>query len=220
MSNKTQFDEIRHIGTTNYGIVRGNNTVLLTKAGQDGSYIGYQNKYLTIARRINEKYGCTVVCVSNPFDGKTNPLNQDMAVVSDVCPDFENAGIYYMGHSNGAVIGARWGYLYPQIKKMLLTNPPIYMNWSKFESGISKFNGEVTFCFTRFDPSIPHMGLLDKLENTQMKTIILPKGGHNFEDALAEYIALPERCLFHQPTVIERDKKLHQVLNENRIHTM
>ena len=48
-----------------YGIVEGNNTIVFIKAGQDGSLYGYQNKYIKMARRLNKKYGCSVICIMN-----------------------------------------------------------------------------------------------------------------------------------------------------------
>ena len=44
-----------------YGIVEGNNIIVFIKAGQDGSLYGYQNKYIKMARRLNKKYGCSVI---------------------------------------------------------------------------------------------------------------------------------------------------------------
>ena len=68
-----------------YGVVIGNNNVLFIKAGQNGSKYGYNNKYLQIASRINKKYGYSVVCSSNPFDG-TNPLDVDLAAIKELIP--------------------------------------------------------------------------------------------------------------------------------------
>ena len=63
-----------------YGIVEGNNIIVFIKAGQDGSLYGYQNKYIKMARRLNKKYGCSVICSSNPFDGN-NPLDNAMEII-------------------------------------------------------------------------------------------------------------------------------------------
>lgn len=77
-----------------YGIVNGNNTILFIKAGQDGSMYGYENKYLQIAKRINEKYGYTVIASSNPFDGR-NPLDNAIEVIEEYCKNkFDDYDIY------------------------------------------------------------------------------------------------------------------------------
>ena len=82
MSDKVKFDvEINKKFSDNiiinYGIVNGNNTIVFIKAGQDGSLYGYQDKYIKMAKRLNQKYGCSVICSSNPFDGR-NPLDNAM----------------------------------------------------------------------------------------------------------------------------------------------
>ena len=65
-----------------YGIIEGNNLIIFIKSGQNGSLYGYQNKYIRMAKRLNKKYGCSVICSSNPFDGE-NPLDDAMKVIED-----------------------------------------------------------------------------------------------------------------------------------------
>ena len=57
---RTDYDQIIHsqledIAVIDYGIVKGNETIVFIKAGQDGSMYGYQNKYLKIARGRKKK---------------------------------------------------------------------------------------------------------------------------------------------------------------------
>ena len=78
----------KDIAIIDYGIVEGNNIIVFIKAGQNGSLSGYQNKYIKMARRINEKYGCSVICSSNPFDGN-NPLDNAMEIIEDYAKKFE-----------------------------------------------------------------------------------------------------------------------------------
>ena len=37
----------------------------------------YQNKYIKMAKRLNQKYGCSVICSSNPFDGNNPSVNEN-----------------------------------------------------------------------------------------------------------------------------------------------
>lgn len=39
-----------------YGIIYGNSKLFFIKVGQDGSIYGYNDKYVKMAERINEKY--------------------------------------------------------------------------------------------------------------------------------------------------------------------
>ena len=59
--------EFKDIAIIEYGIVEGNNTIVFIKAGQNGSLYGYQNKYIRMAKNVNKKYGCSVICSSNPL---------------------------------------------------------------------------------------------------------------------------------------------------------
>lgn len=67
-----------------YGFIKGSNKIVFIKAGQDCSMYGYKDKYLRIAKRINEKYDYTIICSSNPFNG-INPLDNAMEVIGDYC---------------------------------------------------------------------------------------------------------------------------------------
>ena len=82
-----KFDKIIKDGLIEYGIINGNNTIVLIKSGANGSLYGYNNKYLTIASRINKEYGYTVICSSNPFDGN-NPLDNAMEVIDNYVKDY------------------------------------------------------------------------------------------------------------------------------------
>lgn len=129
--------EFNNNATIEYGIVKGNSTVAFVKVGQNGSIYGYENKYLTIAKTLNKEYGYSVIVSSNPFDGN-NPLGHDMNVVKEYCVenDIKDYQVYYMGQSNGARIGMSWGYKYPEIKRMLLINSPVFINWHVLKNGI------------------------------------------------------------------------------------
>lgn len=48
-----------------YGIIHGNENIVFIKAGAGGSFYGYEDKYLKMARLLNSINGCTVVCASN-----------------------------------------------------------------------------------------------------------------------------------------------------------
>ena len=45
--------------------------------------ITYNNKYIKMAKRLNKKYKCTVICSSNPFDGN-NPLDNAFTVIENI----------------------------------------------------------------------------------------------------------------------------------------
>ena len=187
--------EFKDIATIEYGVKKGNNTVVFIKVGQDGSIYGYENKYLKIANNLNQKYGYTVIVASNPFDG-TNPLDHDMNVVKNYCKEknIKRYKVYYMGHSNGARIGLYWGYAQPKIKKMLLINSPLMMNLHNIKEGLKQCdNKEVYLIYGENDPSYVYTTLLDRILNDNIKLNIIPKADHHFTNMLKEYTDLPEK---------------------------
>ena len=99
--NELKFDKIvksnlEDITTIEYGIIEGNNTIVFIKSGQNGSIYGYNNKYIKMAKRLNKKYKCTVICSSNPFDGN-NPLDNAFTVIEKYTSKFEDYKVYYLG---------------------------------------------------------------------------------------------------------------------------
>lgn len=179
-----------------YGIVEGNNIIVFIKAGQDGSLYGYQNKYIKMARRLNKKYGCSVICSSNPFDGN-NPLDNAMEIIEDFAKIFDNYKIYYLGYSNGALIGAWFGVKYPKIKRMALVNGPLMYNFHKTKEGALSFNGDViSFIYGEYDQSIGYIDLLKNMENDKIKVFVEKGQDHHFSKSEESFQEIPEKYLF------------------------
>ena len=202
MENTQDFNEIIELPfageTIQYGIVQGSNTIVFIKAGANGSMYGYENKYLQIARNINKTHGYTVICSSNPDYNRENPLNQAIELISNYAEsnNFEDYKILYMGHSDGASLGARYGYLYPKIKRMLLINPPIFFNWHKLKDGMKQFNGEkAVFVYGNLDPSYKYVEMISLIDNDRVKLEIIQDADHHFVDKLDDFMNLPYKYL-------------------------
>lgn len=189
------FQEIFSVEDTEYGIISGNSTVFFIKAGQGGNIYGYENKYLQIATNANKKYGYTVICASNHWDRKNNPLKQDGAVINECCRNTQK--IYYMGVSNGGIIGAIYGHLYPQITRLLLINPPLFINWPRIKRGLQGFQGEKgTIVVGELDASYRFADLIKLVNNHRIHVTTIANADHNFKGKLSEFINLPEQYLF------------------------
>ena len=189
----TKFEDIAII---DYGIVEGNNIIVLIKAGQNGSLYGYQNKYIKMAKRLNKKYGCSVICSSNPFDGN-NPLDNAMEVIEDYAKRFDDFKIYYLGYSNGALIGAWFGIKYPKIKRMAHVNGPLMYNLYKRKEGALSFKGEsINFIYGEYDQSIGYVELLKSIENDKIKVFIEEGQDHHFSKSEEDFQKIPEKYLF------------------------
>ena len=181
---------------TAYGILHGNATIVFIKPGLGGSIYGYKNKYLLIAKKLNERYGCTVICSEN--NGNMD-FGNDMTFVKKYAvdhhiPDFK---IYFFGHSNGALQGMCEAFKFAQIKRLLLINTPLMINPHKTIPGIKNFNGEKMYLvFGSEDPSYSLLQLYSQLESEKVQIDIYRGADHHFKDALDLFMTLPEKYLF------------------------
>lgn len=181
-----------------YGIIKGNNKMVFIKVGQNGSIYGYKNKYLKISESLNKKYGYTIICSSNPYDNNIT-LDNDMLVINTYCKDnkIKKYDIYFIGYSKGGTIGAQFGYKYSNIKRMLLINSPLMINYHKTKYGLSKFNQEqVVMIYGDLDPSYKYTELLNGINNKKFKYFIIKGQDHHFSKSMAEFKKLPEKYLF------------------------
>lgn len=194
--DKEIHSKFEDIAIIDYGIVEGNNIIVFIKAWQNGSLYGYQNKYIKMAKRLNQKYGCSVICSSNPFDGN-NPLDNAMVIIEDYAKRFDDYKIYYLGYSNGALIGAWFGVKYPKIKRMALVNGPLMYNLHKTKEGALSFKGEsINFIYGEHDQSIGYVELLKSIENDKIKVFIEEGQDHHFSKSEEDFQKIPEKYLF------------------------
>ena len=183
-----------------YGILQGNSNILFIKPGLNGSLYGYNNKYLTIANLINQKYGSTVICSTNPHGNKKfNQLDDAIIFIDEYTKEenINNYKIYYMGNSNGGMIACKKAHLYPQIDKMLIINAPLMFNCDLITSGLKKFDQtSVSLIYGSLDPSINNIGLFDYLDNKKVTYYIIYGQDHNFSNDMNEFIQLAEKYLY------------------------
>lgn len=171
-----------------YGIVFGTNILVYIKTGNGGNIYGYENKYQKIANRINDELGYAVLVAANPVEEQCN-LQSEMGNV------FDTFGIYntfddiiYIGFSDGANIGAQQGYLIPEIKRMLLINGPLMINFHKTKRGICAFENEkIEMVYGKQDPSYKYVELLDSIDSRILLVNTLENIDHNFTNALPEF---------------------------------
>ena len=179
------FDKIikRNFNNTiiEYGIINGNNTILLIKTGSEGTIYGYNNKYLKLAKYVSSKYGFTVIVSSNPRTGiNSNQLADAIELIDEYFKD--KYEIYYMGISNGGLIGAWYGNNY-SFKRMLLINPPLMINYHKTKEGLQSFNNDkVSLIFGELDPSFKLVGLLDYINNDKVNYHIIKGENHHLSN--------------------------------------
>ena len=179
-----------------YGILCGTDKkVVLIKTGQNGSIYGYGNKYIKMAKNINQKYGSTVVVSSNPYDC-TDSLGHALEVIKEEVN--QDVDVYFIGMSNGAILGARFGHSHLEIKRMLLINGPLMINWPKTKRGLEQFEGEcVTMVYGSLDPSYKYAEMVEFIDNPGKIRLVKYEGAdHNFKNMDELFQSLPEEYLF------------------------
>jgi len=182
-----------------YGIFEGNNKILFIKTGQNGTIYGFDNKYLKIAKQINEKIGATVIVASTYFTGK-NSLQNGIELIEEYSKErnFIDYDIYYMGFSNGALIGALFANKYEKIKKMLLINMPLFLFLKNIINELNHFKGEeITLVYGDLDQSFKYIPLILPKIHDSIKLEILEDINHYFKDNEEIFINLPEKYLFN-----------------------
>ena len=201
--DELKFDKIvksnlEDIAIIEYGIIEGNNTIVFIKSGQNGSIYGYNNKYIKMAKRLNKKYKCTVICSSNPFDGN-NPLDNAFTVIEKYTSKFEDYKVYYLVFSNGALIGAYFGINYPKIKRMLLVNMPLIYDINLIKNNLNNFNNEkITIVYGSLDYSINSLENIKDIKSNRMDIKVVPNEDHYFSKDEEDFYSLPEKYLFYK----------------------
>ncbi len=183
-----------------YGIMNGNNIIVFIKVGLTGSIYGYKNKYLRIANNLNEKFGCTIFCVSNPIDAGSS-IYHGIKMIENYCiaRKFCDYKIYFIGHSNGAMQGLYECSKFKKIKKCLLINPVLNELPRKIIKAFKDFSGEKMFvvCGSK-DPCFNLFKLYSEHEDdyNHLKFVAYLNTDHNFTGCMEEFIKLPEKYLF------------------------
>ena len=170
-----------------FGIVYGSDTVIFIKTGRGGDICGYDNKYLNIAGTLHDRYGYTCVVSANPVDSKAD-ITEELETLSQYIPDVKE--VFYIGISNGALVGAQQCWKSERITKALLINGPLMINWPLTREGTEKFKGkDMHFVYGEKDPSARYVGLIDLINNSVCRYSLLKDVGHQMDgDVLGEEI--------------------------------
>lgn len=191
-----KFDEINNIYYENdiveYGYVSGNNKVVYIKSGMGGSYQGYENKYLRIARRVNEKCGCSVVCVSNPVP---LPTVVDHTILEKLIRDHDiyNPELLFFGHSNGCIKGLELGMSGIPFSKMILVNMPLMINFHKTVQCINAMSEtNIVTVYGEKDPSYRYIPFLETKNLRNVEILKVAGADHNFKGMMEKFIELSD----------------------------
>jgi hypothetical protein len=177
-----------------YGLIYGNNRIVIIKAGAGGSYIGHEEKYLKMARMLHATHGCTVICLSNYAAESFE--RADGAVIRDVLSKTKGEiKLYYIGNSNGSTQGLLTATKYFQFQRMVLINMPLMVNFHKIKEALSRADTEIRFVFGEMDPSYGYVPFLRNAcgKDTclaRVEIVTVPHADHNFACMTDAFVGL------------------------------
>ena len=176
-----------------YGCCVGDNRIVFIKSGLGGNHVGYASKYVRIARRLQETYGCSVIVASNPNDQKSH-AEIDKRTIDDFISEngIETPQLFFMGHSNGGFKGLEMTSSGCEFQRMLLVNMPLMINVHKivqYLKGIPQTH--IRMIYGEFDPSISLVPLFRDVF-AHVKVEVFPRADHNFKGLLDEFIGLSD----------------------------
>lgn len=177
-----------------YGFVKGNNKVVCIKAGRGGNHIGYENKYVRIAERLNRCYGCTVIRMSNPI-GDTHSTAADARIINGCLAEaqVDDPQLYFLGHSEGGIKGLALAHSGIVFKKMLLVNMPLMINFYKNKEIMASLSQtHIVTVFGENDPSFRYIPFLELNQPANVTVVRVPGADHNFRGMLDVFIALSD----------------------------
>lgn len=125
--------------------------MLFIKGGSGSTYHGYNNKYLDIARTINQKYGLTVAVSSNKLFSVIDLKEELQSVFTALNTHHQ---VLFAGVSSGAVAAIEQSPDIYDLQNILLINPPITISLPKIKRSLEAKKGACfNFVFGSNDPT-------------------------------------------------------------------
>lgn len=177
-----------------YGLIHGNDRIVIIKAGAGGNCIGAEEKYLKMARLLHDTHGCTVLCLSNYASDSF--ARGDVAVIQALIAEMGGeVELYYIGNSNGSTQGLLTATKYFAFRRMVLVNMPLMLNFHRIKEALTRADTEIRFVYGEGDPSISYVPFLRNAsakEGSLARTEIVTVDGadHNFAGMTDRFIEL------------------------------
>ena len=156
-------------------IVKGSTSMLFIKGGSGSTCYGYNNKYLDIARTINQKYGLTVVVSSNKLFSVIDLKEELQSIFTALNTHHQ---VLFAGVSSGAVAAIEQSPDIYELQKFLLINPPFTISLPKIKRSLeAKKDATFNFVFGSNDPSYSFLPLLDNVNSQSTINLKIVEGG-------------------------------------------
>ena len=177
----------------NYHFVIGNEKIVFIKAGAGGSERGYEDKYIKLAERINERTGATVITASNPIDPICDaPDAQEILWVVNRM-GFEHFELCFVGVSDGAYLNLELANQFAETRKWIGINTS-FASVNELGARLNALPNVTKLMIygtkdDDFDEVVPALSTMSS-DNFVMEFI--EGADHRFTDMLEEFIALAD----------------------------
>ena len=185
-----------------FGIIYGNESVVIIKAGAGGTHKGHEDKYLRLAQMLHKSEGCTVICLSNYAPDSFDLA--DVFVIRGLLSEIEGEiKLYYVGASNGATQGLINATKHFDFSRMLLFNLPLMMNFHKTAEALTRIRADIRFIYGEKDPSYFYVPLLESASkkdtcSAKVEIVSVPNADHSFTDMIDTFLDLGNKLLSDQ----------------------
>ncbi|MBQ5792441.1 MAG: hypothetical protein IIW17_00310 [Clostridia bacterium] len=193
-----QYDGTLQLGGIDYAFVYGDHRIVFVKVGLGGDCFGEEDKYLFMARMLQNTYGCSVIVAANPCDGKSHVDADGHAIArfiaeNGVC----DPQLYLFGNSGGCVKGLALATRTTFVRAVLV-NMPLMIDFHKTKRYIAALSQtEILAVYGARDPSAPYVPFLEgRFANLRVR--IVAGADHNFHGMTHEFIDL-SRDLMQKP---------------------
>ena len=177
----------------NYHFVLGNEKIVFIKAGAGGSERGYEDKYIKLAERINERTGATVITASNPIDPICDaPDAQEILWVVNRM-GFEHFELCFVGVSDGAYLNLELAKRFTETRKWIGINTS-FASVNELGARLNALPNVTKLMIygtkdDDFDEVVPALSTMSS-DNFVMEFI--EGADHRFTDMLEEFFALAD----------------------------
>lgn len=174
-----------------YGVVDGNDTIVLIKSGYGGSYDGYDHKYERMAQRIHAARGYSVITADNPED-LDHSHQTDRAVIEQYANrrGFDRYTVCFAAHSDGWEQIIRIAKGMPQTAQLLGINPSPIDDEAMMADLHALPQAEKTVVFGTQDDDFYLAGKLEAAGIPRLRMIPVEGADHDFTHRLEDFIAL------------------------------
>ena len=179
---KTNNDE-----TIRYSYIPGNNKSLYFRACTGKFLATYENMYLSVAKRLHEKYGCSVLCCSHPV---LMPGDFDKGLIENFVKNHNiaNPELFFLGHAKGCITGLKLATEGIKFKKLVIVNARLRDERLECVKLVKRLpNSQIVVVHDMQNPSYIHLPIFEEQNFKNVEMIKAHDIYHSFKCAIDSF---------------------------------